>query len=607
MKKTEANDKLIRSILLGKEKLIGIPPNMILNFNALESILTSKVKKVINQVKKINLLYQAQDKIYKESNNYFLKKNKLENIFSDFAYCITDIFFSGEEFNMKRLQPVDFTDLKKKILHAQTNFKLLTAQEKKNYMSNIKDLKIKHKEEKKIRLIELSQPGEKINLIKIKSNMKEATTSFPELYTNEEILMAKKCLANNWKFPPPSYFEGTFSKMETKENKKSMNDPGAEEIRTSDSVRLMNSTWTKDFYLNLIKTIDDPYNLNISIMNTKIYNDEPDFYKNPRDLVERPKGGVWVQWKELLELFKGFVIVHNPKNYKSSVNVDNNWYNCKNDIYYTEKLAFFLTFAVKTVNVVNNKDFVRENLKVSKNKEKDKDKEIDKEKENIGETIVNNSGQIITSFVNNYVNFNNNLFPNTKFYNNLNNSCFLIIFEPNCCVNSSLSEIKYYIIFDLISTNGEKVISNIVLSGFFSTFQFDDIFFDKEYYLIVTGGIHPFGYNLKIFSDHLIETLTYFNYLKKYNNLNQYSVSVCYPSIEKNKIYVIARVRLLVKDKSNVFLSIKQNESNKDNYLRQFYEIFLIAVNCLWKKFHNKVKVYFILLYKNFTVLPLLK
>ncbi len=608
IKEKDETERSIRLSIIGKEKVFQFSQNSLINVIAFDSLqIPQKEKTKLVQIKKIHELFKKQEYYYKEETE-LLFEQRIKNIFSNTAYSIIDLFFSGDEFNMRRLLPVDFTDLKKKILAAQTNFKLLSALEKKNYISNLKELKLKHKEEKKLRLLELNEPGEKIYMIKIKNNIKNALNNFVEKFTNEEISMAKKCLINNWRFPPPSYFESTYSKIDQvgTTTKKVDGDASGDELRYSNSVKLMNTSWTKDFYINMIRNInDEPSNLNISHMNNNKTHEDLEIYKNCLDTIERQKGGVWINWNHFLEIFKGFVIVHNPKHYKSVINVDNNWYNYKNDIYCNEKLAFFLTtksnftnnnnynqnnVVSESPNNINNmdkniKDIKNQNPKDDKNAKDAKSvKEVIREKDSssflkdvAGQKSQNTAVNPITAKYNTEITFNQGLLPNTKFYNSLNNSCFLIVFEPNTTYNHLFADMKYYIIFDLISSSGKKIFSNIRLSGYCATYQFDEIYFDHDYYLIITGGIHPFGYNLRILSDHYVETLTYFNYIKKFHELHQHTLAVGYPAFEKNKIYVIARVKIINKEKSNFMISIKQNEANIDNYLRQYYEVYLVV------------------------------
>jgi hypothetical protein len=594
-KERENLHKIIKQSLFLKEKTNKISTSILSNLNY--CIQSNQVpleqKHIVNQIKNINDIYENTKKILNEKNN-LLYQRKTKSVYSDIIFNVSDLFFSGEEFNMKRLQPVDFTDLKQKILAAQTNFKLLSAQEKKNYITNIKELKLKHKEEKKSRLMELNKPGEKVYLVKVQHSLKNILSSILEDYSNEEVLMAKKCLLNNWRFPPAAYFESSFSKYDLapSANKKNEggnnnNDNSPDEQKLPNSIKLMNTSWTRDFYIKMVKNIGDD-NLNISQMNDKkIQQTELDFYKNPKEIVEREKHGVWINWSNFLSIFKGFVILHNPKNYTSVVNVDSNWYNYKTDIYSSERLTFFFTSSINNIDknflALSEKNEYQANIIDNKIKKDPKGKEVHNSNINIDSNILNltiknlnGSNNIITERLNLNNNFDGNKLPNTKFFNNTQNSCINIVFEPNNSNSYLFSETKYYIIFDLISFSGRKLFSNIKLSGHFATYQFDEIIFEQDYYLVITGGLYPFGYNLRIMSDHFIETLTFFNYTKRLNNLNSFLVGINYPIIEKSRIFLLTKIKIENKVNANLMFNIKQNEGNIDNNLKQYFEFYLI-------------------------------
>lgn len=606
----------VRQSLLVKEKSIKISTSILNNLNYfIESNNQVQVEQkfIVNQVVNINSILRKGRKINDENNKLFYEK-KTKNVYSDLIYSVSDVFYSGDEFNMKRLQPVDFTDLKQKILAAQTNFKLLSAQEKKNYITNIKELKLKHKEEKKARLMELNKPGEKVYLVKVQHGLNKIISAMMEDYTNDEVLMAKKCLLNNWRFPPAAYFENSFSKYDlappaNKKNEGGNNENVQDEQKLPNSIKLMNTSWTKDFYVKMVKNINDD-NLNISQMNDKrIQQTELDFYKNPKELTPRQGGGIWINWTTFLSIFKGFIILHNPKNYRSIVNVDSNWYNYKSDIYTSERFTFFFTSNVNnldknfltsinpnalkdSLNLFDRKDVkepVKENVpnpKDAKGKAaaaKDHDAKSNDgshhNEPNVLNLITNNingSNCVIHSRLVMDNIFDNNLMPNTKFFNSMSNSCINIVFEPNTSNSYLFSEMKFYIIFDLISFSGRKLFSGVKLTGHYSTFQFDEIIFEQDYYLVITGGLHPFGYNLRIMSDHLVETITNFNYIRRINNLNSYPVGINYPILEKNRIFLLAKIKIDAVDNSNLIFNLKQNEGNIDNNLKQYFDFYLI-------------------------------
>jgi hypothetical protein len=51
---------------------------------------------------------------------------------------------------------------------------------------------------------------------------------------------------------------------------------------------------------------------------------------NTKDLYIRGEGS-WVSEEEFLKIFDAFIVLHNPKGFESSVMMDCNWYNYKED------------------------------------------------------------------------------------------------------------------------------------------------------------------------------------------------------------------------------------------------------------------------------------
>ena len=160
---------------------------------------------------------------------------KLENgIYCNIAYSIIELFQSGN-FNMKRLKPIPFNDLK---LNFNIKFKQMNGQEKKNYLAQLKDLRLKQKAELHNRLREFRQDGQNLFLFKITNNMidfngKKAFQINSE-FNDEHIQIAKFLIINNLKYPSVNYFKNTFLNKVWKDDETG-------EI----------NFWTKNFYLRL--------------------------------------------------------------------------------------------------------------------------------------------------------------------------------------------------------------------------------------------------------------------------------------------------------------------------------------------------------------------
>ena len=67
------------------------------------------------------------------------------NLYKGILYDIIDIF-NNKEYNMDRLKPIDFSDLKAMLKNFNKNnvFKQLNKEEKKEYITNLKKIKEKH-------------------------------------------------------------------------------------------------------------------------------------------------------------------------------------------------------------------------------------------------------------------------------------------------------------------------------------------------------------------------------------------------------------------------------------------------------------------------------
>lgn len=135
--------------------------------------------------------------------------NKRDDILLNFCYSIIE-FFDNKKYNMDRLKPIDFSDIKKTSKDAQSNslYKRLSVQEKKEYLKNLVEMRTQQNEMKNKRINHIMAEGKQIYLIKIKSDL----TSIPRLnffcnFKDEEIYYTKKCNLNNWILPPPDFYE----------------------------------------------------------------------------------------------------------------------------------------------------------------------------------------------------------------------------------------------------------------------------------------------------------------------------------------------------------------------------------------------------------------
>ena len=232
-----------------------------------------------------------------------------EKIFVGVIYDIIE-FFNNNCFNMSRLLPIDFSDLRAMIKAFTSNnvFKQLSKEEKKAYIHELREIKRKQKEEKNKRIESLKAKGKKYCCIKI-HNSSVAEPNFFRLHNDEEIEMTKKCILNNWNFPPLEYLEHVYESIHNNNEKNDDYEHEDDEVQTHKKKK--HYTWSKDVYMHLIEN------------NTQQY-------KEPKETLIR-KEGTWIEPNDFFECFDSFIILYNPKMYQTNFYWDNLWYNT-NDI-----------------------------------------------------------------------------------------------------------------------------------------------------------------------------------------------------------------------------------------------------------------------------------
>ena len=108
--------------------------------------------------------FLTSNNLYKNYENFIVKKSlKLHNsgLIYDVGYTLLEIFQCGN-FNMSRLKPIDFSDMK---LDIKVKYKQMSPDEKAIYLEKIKDLKIRQKKEKIIRIDKYLEDIWKMELI----------------------------------------------------------------------------------------------------------------------------------------------------------------------------------------------------------------------------------------------------------------------------------------------------------------------------------------------------------------------------------------------------------------------------------------------------------
>ena len=268
--------------------------------------------------------------------------NKIEIIYN-FAYSIND-FFSNGNFNMNRLKALDFEDLKRNLKANNVVFKQLSQMEKREYIKQRKILKAKQLDIKNKRIEELQNEGKPFLIIKIKNDSNGLyKINSVLMYTEDEIYMAKKCILNNWKYPPPDFFTKHFKKydelLNAEEEEKKINENLKNNEKKSKKSKISAFDWTRENYIQLIGG-------DLS----KFEKSEENDIKDP---ILKTSGGSWMSFSDFIYLFNTFLILHNPNNLFTGgkISVDNNWLDYKIDCY--EPLDDFMVLKLNNEEIEN--------------------------------------------------------------------------------------------------------------------------------------------------------------------------------------------------------------------------------------------------------------
>ena len=465
----------------------------------------------------------------------FKKSEKLissDRLISNFLYTICD-FFNNGKFNMKRLKFLDFSDLEKDLINKKVPFKQLALNEKKQYLLDRQKLRREKLEEKYKRLKELKEDGIEYTLIKlINQSIEIHDLKFFKQYTEEEIKLAKKCILNNWKFPPPETFQIEFKIKEEEQNKlKELITKIDEDSRYKKEIEKLEGitrlpsmsikgklnknkpiglfAWTKETYIEYIGNDLKQYEERNE--NPKVSNIE----------------GCWIDFNDIMNNFNKVLIIENQnKIYHDKLLINNSWDYYKNDCF--EPLIDYNIFLLEPNTLIN--------------------------------------------------------FPNSKF-------SLIVIFEPyteNFKLNSKIENVIYpYISFDLIEKNSKCIIQkNIVLKKFYSIYTFSELEKNKEYFIKINGGEYPTGYILQIMTEgHKIKNMSFNNFLLEYENFLLYENQISIPVIEKDKYYQIAKFILYNEEEiTNEYVQIRISVNYDIKYLKDYILIFFEDEN-----FHKKI------------------
>ena len=450
----------------------------------------------------------------KSISNIKVHEEKLiqDGIVKNYLYTLNDYFLS-KNFNLKRAKKIKFDDLKIENENSKLEFKQLDANKKLEYVTKRKEIKKRHKFERLKRINELKefQENEYI-LYKLNSNCVNLPKDYDSfnLYNDKEILMARKCIANGWKYPPMEFF--SFDNLPEIDpnlliSLKSQMDEKVIEYKRN-KMNILCYGWT---LLNYKDLTQDDY--------LEEKNLEKDKIINSLDTSERK--GVWFNNDFIQKNFDQVIIVLNgEKFYKSKIVCDNSYRDYLKDVYEPneEYRAFYLS-----CNKENNDKNINDN---------DNTNNIVKENYNID-----------------------------------------IIFEPYIEQLYKHAQPKVYLmpyinidVYDYETQ--QKIFSKITLNKFYSFFHSNIFDSSKQYYIIIASGYFPMGYNLNIISDGFkIENMTRNKIYQQILKYKAQEIDIDFPTLEKNKLWLFGKILIRnnnetnksnLKFKLNINYSIKQ-------------------------------------------------
>ena len=479
-----------------------------------------------------NLYYTNSNSLLPSQKIKIIKYNmKNENgIYYDIIYSILDFFQTGK-FNMERLFPIPFNDLR---LDITTKYKQLNRDQRNEYFIQLNKLKMKQQTEKKLRIKKFKEEGKNTFFFKLINNSIDTNNSkLSEINTkfnSEQIEIAKYCIFNNEKYPPIDYFKDTFIEKIWKDE-----DNGEVNF------------WTEQFYKKLIK---EGKNKDDKNKDNKICP------------IERKKGS-WIPYEEFKENFSNFSVLLDINKYKNTIKIDNLFFDDNN-----------------INNNINNSNNIFTNNNFNNEKESSSVIYL-KEEININEQLYNGFFLIFEPNCEKYIKSISSSLPIPKISNSIVNKFDDIIFSLTIQIYSINKETKKILKIE----NGTYVLKKLFSSYYINTLQKN-----CNYIIIIKGGIVPFGYTLQFFSnDYNFEKYSYTKFLIEFKNYSFKLFNINNPILSKNNLYVFTRLKITypeILNKEIFFYSSFLNYENKN--LKYFLDIFLINTSYKKKRIYEK-------------------
>ena len=592
-----------------KKQNLNIPPEYQILYDKLNKNTGVSTKKELDPYQKFQRYFEehrflTNENIYQNYQKYITKKtNKIHKsgIICDVGYTLLEIFQCGN-FNMKRLKPIYFGDMK---LDIKVKYKQMTPEEKALYLDQIKELRKNQKKEKENRINKYLDIGTNILCLKFTneslSNDNKKVYEIKTLYSLREIEAAKFCIKNNFAFPPENYFESTFIPKLSK-------DEETGEI----------NFWTKNFYHKLLKNYfkvkEEEKRLQFEeekkleklqkeeeakskgVTYVPSYEEENNnenkfkdhflfdefeeksagFNEELNKLVENIIPGTWMMFEDFKECFDNFILFKNMNELKNHLIVDNVWYNYDKDIF-EEKESSRIIHLTK----IENKDLENKN----------NDFGICLQESELYIIFEPNSEKNKKSISSELPYETNEETKKGNKFNDINYAITLIIYEVDSNNKKANKLVSYSMnnYFSILNLNLSKISKNSET---------------KEYFINIHGGLCPFGYNLQFLSNiYNIENYTYNQFLCDFKNFIEKKINIMHPILPKSQFYLIKTFILDYKkeddEKEKKFVKFMTNFAGyDDNVIKNNIDVVLI--NSITNK---KVKIYFKKLFEiNFNV-----
>ena len=485
---------------------------------------------------------------YNSNNQAALQKIQLVSLPKKHILSVVEIFHNYK-FNMLKLKPMDFSDLKAKykLSFENSNYKLMNNKEKKEFIIKLQENKKIFKEKRKERLECLNNQGDDIFLIRLVSNMAQFDLSkcrfYPIGFNKAEIKLGNYCIVYGLSDVPANINKTSIS-VYTQKNMK-ISTAGINEIRKrsdyhneiADDLQLMNG--------DISHLIDLNKKLRKFVNNNKLKIEQPlYYYDNARE------DGNWIFLQDLFTIFNRIINLINPNTYQYEIKYSNQkqakefiiGIGLKNNM--KEKETISITSRSKKDNVV-----FKYNVNNSKNTKQSVFKDLKEGDDllNLNSSDYHNCLSPINQDKNEYkllLNIRNSKNDSLKKGNYLTFN----LFEHKDDKLEPVANEYNNTIFTSLSYSNNK---NIKLSEANSTTEIT-INPNSEYILMCNSGFFNHSIDILIKSNIQLSELSTSDYLLNYKNYQSYKITLDKINIPNAKeFFVLAKYQILYDGQSD--------------------------------------------------------